>query len=67
MSCRFPHYVYYTPVNDPKIFIANAEDAEEAIRDLRREHGEYVVVHTVKTTPPDSDEWYDPASTGRES
>lgn len=53
MSCRYPHYVYYYPVAEPLIFEANAEDEAEAIRDLRDQFGELVIVQRVTTTPPE--------------
>ena len=56
MSCRYPHYVYYYPVAEPLVFVANAEDAGEAIRDFRNECGERMIIQRVTTTPPSDDD-----------
>ena len=51
MSCRYPHYVHYYEMV-PRVFEANAEDEDEAKRDLRDEHPGAVIIFV--TTDPDA-------------
>ncbi len=50
MSARYPHYVYYFPQIHQQVYVANAENEEEALQEFRHEHGQRAVVDKITTT-----------------